>query len=395
MAAIIIVNKRTHKCSVALLFLLALSFTLFANDGSYYVNGNQLIPIVEANISVKKEILTITRRNKEQVEISVYYEFFNPGAPKSLVVGFEAFPPGGGADPEPKNGQHPNIYDFTVNMNNKSLTYDVAIVRDSTYFEDGNFKTLHGAQMEKTLSEYGWMGMLYVYHFNANFKRGLNIIRHTYICDLSGSVDFLYSFDYVLTAATRWANKQIDDFTLIVDMGEFQHFFIDDSVFGETPDWKIKGEGTINSGKSYINYWAESNEKRACTAFIMRRGQIEYRAMNFAPRDELYIHSYQPLAFLPMPFDCSESPLPYNITIQSDYVIEAADDLSRRILRNLPFARRGYIFSSPELNNYFSNQYWYTPDPHYKAILSELPTEEQKWVAKYGISIRNSQLLND
>ena len=116
---------------------------LSANDGSYYVSGNQLIPIVETDISVKKEILKITRKNKQQVEVSVYYEFYNPGTPKSIIVGFEAFSPGGDVNPEPKNGQHPNIYDFTVSMNDKALPYKVVIVKDSAYFENGKFKTLN------------------------------------------------------------------------------------------------------------------------------------------------------------------------------------------------------------------------------------------------------------
>jgi Ca2+-binding RTX toxin-like protein len=60
-----------------------------ANDGVYYASGNQLIPINETDISVKKEVLTITRVG-DHVEVTVYYEFFNPGKPKDLLVGFEA-----------------------------------------------------------------------------------------------------------------------------------------------------------------------------------------------------------------------------------------------------------------------------------------------------------------
>ncbi len=78
------------------LVILILSISVSANDGSYYVSGNQLIPIIETDISVRKEILKITRKTKRQVEVSVYYEFFNPGNPKSVIVGFEAFSPGGG-----------------------------------------------------------------------------------------------------------------------------------------------------------------------------------------------------------------------------------------------------------------------------------------------------------
>ena len=49
----------------------------FANDGVFYASGNQLIPITETDISVKKEVLTINRVG-DHLEVTVYYEFFNP-----------------------------------------------------------------------------------------------------------------------------------------------------------------------------------------------------------------------------------------------------------------------------------------------------------------------------
>jgi hypothetical protein len=72
-------------------FLTALALstgTLFtyANDGAYRVNGNQLIPMYETDISVKKEILSIRRLNDKQAEVDVYYEFLNPKEAKYLEV---------------------------------------------------------------------------------------------------------------------------------------------------------------------------------------------------------------------------------------------------------------------------------------------------------------------
>jgi len=375
------------RFSNTLLLFFIFCFSLSANDGAYYVSGNQLIPIVETDISVKKEILKIIRKNNKQVEVSVYYEFYNPGAAKSVVIGFEAFSPGGDVNPRPKNGQHPNIYGFTVKMNETSLPHKVAIVKDSTYFVNGKFKILNRTQMEESMADYGGQGadFFYVYHFNADFKKGLNVIEHTYTCDLSTSVTFLYSFDYVLTTATRWANKQIDDFTLIVDMGEFQDFHIDDPAFGGIPEWEIKGDGAKRNEKFHIDFSSFSERELTNTRFAMRKGQVEYKAKNFRPQEELHIRSFQPYTTLPASFDSEEpTQLAYHLTDIGDYTIPTgADDLSNKILRNYPFARRGYIFSSPELKEYFSNQYWYKPDPAYKAVLSELPLEEQQWVLRY------------
>ena len=85
-----------------ILFLLLFSvffITAKANDGAFYSNGNQLIPIVETDIRVQKEVLKINRIvqktedwDQNYFEVSVYYEFFNPSAEKDLIVGFEAAP---------------------------------------------------------------------------------------------------------------------------------------------------------------------------------------------------------------------------------------------------------------------------------------------------------------
>ena len=65
-----------------------MNLPLFANDGAFFARGNQLIPIQETSISVKKEILSIKKIRNQFVEVSVYYEFFNPDADKEIIVGF-------------------------------------------------------------------------------------------------------------------------------------------------------------------------------------------------------------------------------------------------------------------------------------------------------------------
>src|SRR5258707_13351950 len=102
-----------------------------ANDGAFYASGNQLIPMYETDISVKKEILTIKRINAEQVAITVYYEFFNPKDDKTIEVGFEAASPSGDADTQPDAGGQPYISNFTVNLNGQAVLYKIAIVSDS------------------------------------------------------------------------------------------------------------------------------------------------------------------------------------------------------------------------------------------------------------------------
>lgn len=372
---------------VSILFLLlCIKMCLLANDGAYYGGGNQLIPISETDISVKKEILEIKRKNKKQVDVSVYYEFYNAGNPKNIIVGFEAFSPFGDVNPEPKDGGHPNIYNFTVNMNDYSLSHDIAIVKDSVYYQNGGFNALNKNAIQESMDDYGGMGadFFYVYHFKAPFRKGLNIVKHTYTYDLSGSVDFDYSFDYVLTAAMRWGNKQIDDFTLIIDMGEFQEFYIDDEAFGHNPEWLTEGIVFHGGSYEYTDYRVNPIRESSKTNFAVRKGKLIFKSKNFKPQSELYIRSPLGVAYTPQPFDYKEHlGLAYNLVDAEDYTLETTDDISRRIIRNLPFARRGYIFTSPELQSYYSNQYWYKGDPEYKADLYNLPQEEQAWVLRH------------
>ncbi len=375
------------KYLTLLSLLLFFSTATYTNDGAYYISGNQLMPIIETDIAVKKEILSIKRKNKRQVDVSVYYEFYNPGKTKSIIVGFEAFSPSGDVNPNPKNGQHPNIYDFTVNMNNVALPYEVAIVKDSIYFQNGKFKSLNRGQIEDSIDEYGDMGadFFYVYHFTANFKNGLNIVKHTYTCDLSGSVDYTYSFDYVLTAATRWGNKQIDDFTLIIDMGEFQDFYIDNAPFDNAPKWEIRGTGTLLENTKHNEYTEYPAKISTHTDFLIKKGDIMYKQLRFKPKEELRIRAKRPVMYLTSPFNYKETPyLSLMLIDDGDVDIETRDETSKKILRNLPFARKGYIFSNPDLKKYYAEQPWYTPNPAYKSSLESLTKEEKEWVKRYS-----------
>src|SRR5438105_2602650 len=122
--------------------LLLLSFTVcYPNDGAFRAAGNQLIPMYETDVSVKKEILTIKRINSRQAEITVYYEFFNPKESKELEVGFEAVSPYGDVNRAPVDGKHPYITHFTVNMNGNPVPFKVSIVSDSLYYNNGKYKS--------------------------------------------------------------------------------------------------------------------------------------------------------------------------------------------------------------------------------------------------------------
>jgi hypothetical protein len=375
------------------LFLFYLPFLSRANDGAFRASGNQLIPMYETDISVKKEILTIHRINAEQARIEVYYEFYNPKEPKALEVGFEAYSPSGDATKTPDdNGEHPYISKFTVTLNDVAVPFKVAIVHDSLYYRNGQYKAMPLAKAIKESKGEDYVDFFYVYHFRAMFKQGLNTIRHTYIVDLSSSVEQTYSLRYVLTAAKRWANGQIDDFTLQIDMGELQDICIPSTFFKNCSEWK--SDSATKSLQIKVKGWED--EKIDMSEFFIRKGMLVFTKKDFKPRGELEIQSFKPSFYrrqepqdtnstgeiiYPKKFDSKKQGLPFSIELQEG-ILPPADDLSRKILHNLPFARRGYVFKSPELASYFEKQKWYMPDPAYTPELSGLTKKEQDWLTK-------------
>lgn len=375
------------KYALTPLLLLLLCLFSQANDGAFRAEGNQLIPIYETDISVKKEILTIRRINEKQARIEVYYEFFNPKDARTIEVGFEAVSPSGDVSSYPtRDGHQPYITHFSVNLNDVSIPYKVAIVRDSMYYRNGQFKAISIANAEKELKENDYPDFFYVYHFRALFKQGLNIIRHAYTVDLSNSIAENYSLDYVLTAAKRWANRQIDDFTLQIDMGAFQDISIDQTFFNHAAEWKT--DSTMKS----LDIKTEDKDQAGSSEFFVRKGMIVFEKKNFKPRGELHMHSFNECYYrsaevahnhydnYPENFDSKKEGLPFSIEGQ-DQILPAINELSRKILHNLPFARRGYIFRSPEIAAYYKKQPWYLPDPTYTPDPGSLTKKEQDWLA--------------
>ena len=66
------------------------SMAVQANDGVYFVSGNQLIPAKETDIAITKEVLTISLQDDGYALVDVQYEFMNRSHPKPVLMGFEA-----------------------------------------------------------------------------------------------------------------------------------------------------------------------------------------------------------------------------------------------------------------------------------------------------------------
>lgn len=391
------------KRIILLLLCCFSSIFAFANDGVFYASGNQLIPINETDISVKKEVLTINRVG-DHLEVTVHYEFFNPVGAKELLVGFEAQAAYNGIDPMTTFPKHPHIDNFKVIMNGSQLTYKVANVPLS-YYDDGEIKTNNYVkngvvqswtrkECEKAFAdnEYFSVPFDYVYYFKAKFRPGQNIIIHTYNFDLSESVEEEFYFPYVLTAANRWANNQIDDFTLNINLGNNVSFHLFPEFFKSAKEWKIIGKGKYTLDTT----WGLTNDIPT-PVFHIQEGGISFHKTNFHPEGELKISQRrywsitswnwsddpEDLVAQVILEDFQEQYIPLFIPeekTKNDIFYSTFSPEQRKILKNLPFAYRGYVFKNKSLQNYFESTKWYIPDPEYKAEMQTLDANKQKWV---------------
>lgn len=363
-----------HRILFSVVFIFSIQLAK-GNDGAFYAHGNQLIPIEESSVEVRKESLILSREGTK-ILVTVLYEFYNPGDEKTLLVGFEAASPSGDVDGTPKNGEHPYMDNFLVIMNNIPLEYQVAIVNDSTYFGENGFVQIEPENLQ--IDNPNAVDFRYVYYFNAKFNKGTNSILHTYSVELSGSTELRYQFTYILTAANRWANKQIDDFSLLIDLGDFQEFNIATTFFDSHSEWSVLGSGKSETIQGMEDHFLFVDRAH----FAIRKGFLHFQKTDFHPKGELRLFDYYKYPIYEE-FNSLENELPFSIS-QCDYISGCVDEQSKKILRNLPFAIRGYVFSTRELKNYFEKQTWYFPDPDYKGGIESLTEEEKMWVEKWS-----------
>lgn len=406
------------KKLIAILIALFTFVGVKANDGAFYSKGNQLIPVNETTIRVQKEILKITRINDKNkygnlFQVDVYYEFFNPGKAKDIIVGFESPTPDGngyeGTLDEVYKG-HPYIYDFKVVMNEKSLSYQLAHVPykyegnyqfnyttgTEDYYKDGRVQDMTKEQYSVTMSKIykdqeEYLDMIgyrfyYVYYFNAHFNEGLNVVKHTYTFKGSDLVMMDYLFDYILTAANRWANNGIDDFTLELNMGDRESFCVSPTFFKDTCEWSFTGKGKASIGT------AMAEGVKSCPKFHVQTGSIVFHKENFHPEGELHI-SRDSFYLFDFDYDKNDSKHQEAVLealktqyyhLRTDLIIaddnESFSAEQKRVMKNIPFAYHGYVFEDKSLQQYFDSTEWYVPNPNYKSDMNSMSKDEVEWI---------------
>lgn len=408
-------KKMNMKSKIILFLLLLLANVVRANDGRFYISGNHLVPISDADIRIDKEILTIRIANDGFAYVDVDYTFNNLAEAKNVRMGFEAAIENDWANVLTKKNDakmighkgHPNIFDFVVEINGKPIGYQN---RFAFYQEDDTEKPLdyehfpvdkewvHGDFNEEYYKKFeGWDSGLYnakidssrhyahVYYFEAPFKSGINKVHHTYRYEMGNGLDNTFDVRYWLTPALRWAGNKIGDFTLRISAeGTAKHFFIYKNKCFEGVDFKlVKGVGKMRSRVN--SYKRDKIEKSDVVEVSLRNGVIEWHKTDFHPTENLII--------------CSADNLKYAVTSESLEKVygklgeyydrsgmffdmlrnpdEAPTAWEQRLIRNLPYANRGYVFKNAKLKAFFEKQWWYMPDPSYKPSTADFTKFEQ------------------
>lgn len=335
------------------LFILLLILTGYAslgNDGSFYAMGNTLVPLKETTIQLKKEVLNLTRQ-QAGMQVDIYFEFFNPGEEKELLVGFVT-PPAAG-DVSEKEAAHPQIDGFAVMVNNNILPYKI------TRLDKSGFK------LKSTFGD----GEDFVYHFTVKFKKGTTVIRHSYQYRGGSSVEAYHDYYYRLTTGATWANGAIEDFELNINMGNDVVFTVPTSFNAKKAGWNVIGIGKINNTgrQGHMFNGAESDE---CAVFI-RNGTLQLKEKHFVPTSDLGIvmprlyveYLYWNEQGTTNDFDALKEFFDKD-TAQAR--IKHFSNEQLRLYRNLHYARKGYDFKDPVLKQTFSKYVWYVPDPNLK-----------------------------
>jgi hypothetical protein len=114
--------------------------------------------------------------------------------------------------------------------------------------------------------------------------------------------------------------------------------------------------------------------------FDVQKGNLIFHKAGFRPKGELglYARNYMPES---EEFNRNEQ-LPFSVD-QQDRIGKPMSESDRRILKNLPFARRGYVFSNTEMQQFYEQMDWYIPNPNYKPEVKFLTDPEKEWITRF------------
>ena len=362
------------KIRVFLLFCLMflIGLNLLANDWEFGSEGGHIVPMNMSDIAIKSEKLHFKLEKvkgeyglESEMVVTVRFVFDSPEAGEKYI-GF--ITPEGGNDEWDEVNHFKNFKTVVNGKNVNTVSYRLTdfVPKDVKKLEEVK-KYFKEYDEEKAKEEADYYKRSYVYYFKANFKKGENIIEHSYRYDGSGGVG-VNDFNYVWTTISKWKNQKVDDFEVIVEPGSALIAIPEIKMKnGKNIEWKLVGEGNIDYG--YKDYYDRDGQYRMLYAKL-KNGYLHFKTKNFEPKDEF---SLVEIAYIngnhAFP-EKTEKGFKYRDDLtQAAYRAEylPADEFKEltnedlKIMRNYPYAMAGYDFSDKKLKDYFSKFLWYIP----------------------------------
>jgi len=322
-------------------FLLLFSLGAAANDSSFYSEGDHLIPLDAPDVAIRKEKLVMTRLANDWMLIQVDFVFHSPSA-GVRKLGFVT----------PPTETH-SIEGFKTEVNGQAVPSEIRWL-EYTHTGKDEIGLVEGDDFQPLCwrNDTDPYSKVLVYRFDAPFRKGLNTVHHSYL--YYGRIgSYGRQYDYVITTIQNWKNKQVDEFELVLDMGENSYFLLPGSFWsdGRRIPWRLEGKGKLkNFGDKGYFYQLAVDDCRGYGRFEngvndtrvkLVDGIVRFRARNFSPEGDI------------------------NISFPNEYNIAGCGDpeVERRIAKNCPYALKGKIFSDPLLADYFSKGgfSWYVP----------------------------------
>jgi len=343
----------------------------FANDGSFYVSGNTLIPLQETSVSLKRELLKFYVEDFDKMRTEVDFEFFNPGAEKQIIVGFVTPPADGDVSEEEE--KHPRIENFTVVVNGETIPFEIKRMSETTFSMD-NLKI---------------DGKDFVYYFPVTFRKGLNKIRHTYVFQGGSGIEMQRDFDYQITTGKRWANRQIDDFELQIHLDRGIFSVPASFVKNKSANWQIVGDGVITK---QATEWLPGDSPLAKMVHL-NDGYLLLKEKNFRPTQDIFLGEYNWGSWIDKmcktsakcpDTESSRRMIAHSFSVKPDADETVLGELTGdelKIARNFAYAIRGYNFTDKTLAAFYSQFFWYKPNAALKAEDVKLSDEETAFIS--------------
>ncbi len=353
------------KTAFTTFLILLISFTTFANDGVYLTSGGIIYPTKESKIILEKEILSFTCINKV-AQVNILFEFNNPeNVERTLLIGFQA--PTSAGDVTDEECNTVQISNFTILQNNQILPYTLKAAEcESCELKDP--KEFHFNQSEQGV---------YVYLFEVTFKPGINKINHSYQFPASSNVSINQIYNYILTTGAKWANSNIKDLTVQINMGENKYFYVDD-IFGDKAVWSIIGSGKVTN-QTFFN-----GDDFKPKMIRVLAGALQISVKDFKPTQNIEFGIIDQLSFISPPTDYTNLENGKVIGLGDFSLLDKTDYTKQelKIMRNTIYAQYGYAFNSQELKDYFNQFAWYIANPNINMEDIKLTEREKAFVTE-------------